>query len=157
VGTATAPTEAEMASAILGVISYMMKYLDDQGEPMNELAREFLVMVPSTLFPAAYAATNKDVLHAASGNATDNVLKGGTFQVNVAVNPRLTWTTDFAVFRTDGSAKPFIFQEELPLQVSAIAEGSELEFNENEHHYGVKWIGNVGYGYWQYASKSTLS
>ncbi|HUW35622.1 MAG TPA: Mu-like prophage major head subunit gpT family protein, partial [Planctomycetota bacterium] len=46
VTTATAPTPDEMASAILGVIGYMLGYKDDQGEPMNELAREFIVMVP---------------------------------------------------------------------------------------------------------------
>lgn len=157
VGTATAPTEAEMAQAIMGVISYMIGYLDDQGEPMNEGARAFDVMVPIPLFSAAYAASSKDVLHAAAGNTTDNVLKGGAFKINVVANPRLNWTTDFGVFRSDASAKPFIFQEELPLEVKAVAEGSELEFNENEHHYGLKWIGNAGYGYWQYGAKATLS
>lgn len=157
VGTATAPTEAEMALAILGVISHMIGYKDDQGEPMNELAREFLVMVPIPLFPAAYAAASKDILHAASGNTTDNILKAGAFKVTVFPNPRLSWTTDFAVFRTDGTAKPFIFQEELPLQMQAQAEGSAVEFDQNEHHYGIKWIGNAGFGFWQLGSKSTLS
>ena len=46
---------------------------------------------------------------------------------------------------------PFIRQQEMPVQVDAIAEGSELEFNEKKHHYGVSASRNVGYGYWQHA------
>lgn len=40
--------------------------------------------------------------------------------------------------------------------MSAIAEGSELEFKERKHHYGVKAIRNVGYGYWQRACLTTF-
>ena len=79
------------------------------------------------------------------------------FSVSAVVNPRLTSTTNFFVIRTDAPAKPFIRQEEEPLSVSAIAEGSEEEFRHNRHLYGVKRICNVGYGYWQYACQSTLS
>ena len=35
--------------------------------------------------------------------------------------------------------------------MDAIAEGSELEFREKKHQYGVKAMRNVGYGYWQRA------
>ena len=59
-------------------------------------------------------------------------------------------------FRTDGETRPFIFQEELPVQVQALAEGSELEINENQHQYGVKAIHEVGYGFWQDACLVTL-
>jgi phage major head subunit gpT-like protein len=61
------------------------------------------------------------------------------------------------MFRPDGRAKPFILQEELPVQVSAIAEGSEEEFKNNQHLYGVKAIRNVGFGLWQHAMMATLS
>ena len=40
---------------------------------------------------------------------------------------------------------------------AAVAEGSELEFTDNKHHYGVKAIRNVGYGYWQHACLTTLT
>jgi phage major head subunit gpT-like protein len=73
------------------------------------------------------------------------------------MNPRLTWTTDFAIFRTDGRSKPFILQEEEGVTVQAIAEGSEEEFRNNRHLYGVKRICNVGYGLWQHAARCTLS
>ena len=35
------------------------------------------------------------------------------------------------------------------LEIQAIAEGSELEFKEGKHWYGVDTWRNVGYGYWQ--------
>jgi phage major head subunit gpT-like protein len=86
-----------------------------------------------------------------SGARTNTIASMGGFTYELAVNPRLSWTTKFAVFRTDGQTKPFIRQEEQGIQVDAIAEGSELEFKENKHHYGVKAVRNVGYGYWQHA------
>jgi len=41
--------------------------------------------------------------------------------------------------------------------VDAIAEGSELEFKEDVHQYGIKAMRNVGYGYWQKACLVTLT
>ena len=45
-GTTTAPTASEMESAILENVQKLLSFKDDQGEPMNEEARSFLVMVP---------------------------------------------------------------------------------------------------------------
>lgn len=76
---------------------------------------------------------------------------------NVVSNPRLTATDKFMIFRADGRTKPFIEQVEEGISISAIAEGSEHEFMDNEHLYGVKKITNVGYGMWQQAIRATLS
>jgi phage major head subunit gpT-like protein len=159
VGTATAPTAAEMAEALLGVIGYMYGYKDDQGEPINGEARNFLVMVPVPFWGAAVTAVSANLLNKAAGSL-DNPLQGVMRQgisIDVVANPRLTWTTQFAVFRTDGRAKPFILQEEEGLRISAIAEGSEEEFKNDRHLYGIKAIRNAGYGLWQYAALATLS
>ncbi len=78
----------------------------------------------------------------------------------MVANQRLTaasWTVDFCVFRTDGATRPFIFQEELPLQIAALAEGSDFEINENQHRYALKASHNAGYGMWYRAAKATLS
>jgi phage major head subunit gpT-like protein len=142
VTTAAAPTANEMAQAILGCAGYMYGYKDDQGEPMNEDAKGFSVMVPVNLWSAAAQAISQ------------NLLSTGTGAVD---NPRLTTTTVFYIFRTDGRAKPFILQNEEDVVMNAIAEGSEEEFKNNRHLYGVKALRNVGYGYWQHAVKATLS
>ncbi|MFB0523924.1 MAG: Mu-like prophage major head subunit gpT family protein [Phycisphaerae bacterium] len=149
----TAPTVEEAIKAILGVIAYMLGYKDDQAEPMNSEARNFLIMTSVSLWPY--------MVHAVLGEPAEqsNVLKElkkQGFTVSVAANPRLTYTTQFVTFRTDAPAKALIRQEEEKLTMGAKAEGSEYEFDNDQHQYGIKAIRNVGYGYWQYASHATL-
>ena len=156
VTTTTAPTAAEFESAILKNVEAILGFKDDQGEPLNEEAMSFLVMVPTPFMASAAAALKNPVIVDGSGARTNTITNIGGFQFNFAVNPRLTWTTKFAIFRTDGQVKPFIRQEEEGVQLSAVAEGSELEFNSNMHRYGVKAIRNAGYGYWQHACLTTF-
>lgn len=154
VATPTTPTVSEAIKAILGVIAHMLGYKDDQAEPMNSNAKNFLVMTSVTLWPY--------LVHAVLGEPANesNVikeLKKQGFTVSVAANPRLTYTTQFVTFRTDAPAKSLIRQEEEKLSVGSKAEGSEYEFDNDAHQYGIKAIRNVGYGYWQYAAHATLS
>lgn len=157
VTTTTAPTPSEMQSAILSGIQQLFSLVDDQGEPLNEDANTFTVMVPVSFMQAAGSALGATVISQTS-NLIQAVGNLGGFNVNLAINPRLSsWTTKFAVFRADGDVAPFIRQEEEGITVSAIAEGSELEFNEDVHRYGIKALRNVGYGYWQKACLITLT
>ena len=150
----TTPTVAEAIKAILGVIAYMLGYKDDQAEPMNSEAKNFLVMTSVTLWPyLVHAVLGED----ADGSNVLKELKKQGFTVSVAANPRLTYTTQFVTIRTDAPAKALIRQEEEKLTVGAKAEGSEYEFDNDAHQYGIKAIRNVGYGYWQYAAHATLS
>lgn len=150
--TPAAPTDAEMFEAIVKAVGQLLSLKDDQGEPMNESARDFLVMVPMAFWSAtmiALSERNKEQI---------NPLKAWQpFKVDWVANPRLTWADKFAIFRTDGETRPFIFQEELPVQVQVLAEGSELEINENQHQYGVKAIHAAGYGFWQDACLVTFT
>ena len=159
IAVTSAPTAGEMEGAILRLTQAILGFKDDQGEPMNEEARSFLVMVPVNMMSAAIAATRSDIIVDGSA-ARSNVISAagalGGFQFEVAVNPRLTWTTKFAVFRTDAATQAMIRQEEDGVSVDAIAEGSELEFNERKHRYGVTASRNVGYGYWQRACLATF-
>ena len=157
VTTTTAPTAAEMELAVLAAVQQILGFKDDQGEPMNEGASKFLVMVPVPFMASAAAALKNPVIVDGSGSRTNTIVNIGGFSFTLATNARLTWTTKFAVFRTDGQTKPFIRQEETPVEIAAIAEGSELEFNEKKHHYGVSADRNVGYGYWQHACLVTLT
>lgn len=151
--TPSAPTDTEMYEAIVKGIAQIMSFKDDDGEPMNESAREFLVMVP-----VGFLSSTLTALSSRNVDATSNPLaEGGPFKVEFVANPRLTWTDRFAVFRTDGESRPFIFQEELPVQMQALAEGSELEANENQHQYGVKAVHEAGYGFWQDACLVTFT
>lgn len=148
--SAAAPSVEEMAAAILQGVQSIVGFKDDQGEPMNEDAAAFEVMVPTPLTNVARAAVALQVF---AGGVTNAIPAQSDWNISVVTNPRLTWTTDFMITRTDAPTKPFILQEEQPLNVSAIAEGSELEFKERKHWYGVDWGGNVGFGFWQHAVK----
>ncbi len=151
--TPSAPTDQEMYEAIVKGIAQLIGFKDDAGEPMNESAREFLVMVPTSFLSSTLIALSSNNI-----DSTGNPLSGNEpFRVDWVANPRLTWSDRFAVFRTDGESRPFIFQEELPVQIQALAEGSELEMNENQHQYGVKAIHAAGYGFWQDACLVTLT
>lgn len=158
--TPTAPTAGEFEKAILGSVEAMLGFKDDQGEPMNENAKEFLIMVPVPFMSKAAAALGSQVIVDSSTSRTNNIITVGSlggFTIRMATNARLPWTTKFATFRTDGQVKGLIRQEEEKVTLSAIAEGSELEFKENKHEYGVKASRNVGFGYWQRACLSTFA
>ena len=153
-GSATEPSARVVKSAILRGVRQIIGFKDDQGEPMNENARSFLVMVPTSFMDVVNAAISSPVL---SGAETNDLATSRNFGITYAVNPRLTWADKFAIFRTDGSVAPFIRQEETPVALNAIAEGSEEEFKNQRHLYGVDAWRNVGYGYWQKACLVTLA
>jgi len=148
--TTTAPTASEMQSSILLATQAILGFKDDVGEPMNENAREFLVMIPVPYLSATAMALGATVISQSSNNIMALGSLGG-FVYRMAANPRLSWTTKFALFRSDGPVSALIRQTEEGVTVDALAEGSEEEFKNDRHLYGVKARRNVGYGYWQKA------
>jgi len=154
--TATAPTVAEFADAVLAAVQAFYGFKDDVGEPINEGARSFIVMVPVPFWGVARQALTLEGIITPSG-VKQNPLMAGDLSFELVANPRLTWTTKFSLFRADGRLKPFILQEELDAQMKAVAEGSEHEFFENEHVFGVNASRNVGFGKWQHAVLTTFT
>lgn len=153
-GAVTAPSPEEMQQAILKSISQMFTLLDDRGEPLNEMARSFLVMVPVGLWTATQSALSMVRQAGASTFAVED------FQVRAAVNPRLTaagWTDKFATFRLDGSIKPLIRQEEQANQLKVKDESSEYAFDNDAIQVGLDAWRNVGYGRWQGAVLNQLT
>ena len=154
VGTATAPTPAEAAAAILGVIAYMMGIKDNQGEPINDGAESFLVMTSPALMGPFRTALSAELL--ASG--VSNVLVNQSdLKIELAINARLAYTTQFAVFRTDAPAKPLIQQEETPVEIKILGEDSDHAFHKKEILVSAEASRNVAYGLWQYAAHATMS
>jgi len=153
VGTATSPSEAAFRLAVLKTIQQILSFKDDQGEPMNENASQFLVVVPTSLW---YIAKTAMAVPLSVGGSTNAIKVLDEVNISIAQNPRLSWSDKFAVFRTDSSVKPFIRQEEEGVKLKAIAEGSELEFKHDKHWYGVDTWRNAGYGFWQHACLTQL-
>lgn len=131
----------------------MYKFVDDKGEPINETASSFMVLVPVGLSQSALSALSMVRAAAASTFAIDN------FNISVALNPRLTaagWTDKFVTVRTDGSIKPFIRQEETAPSLKVKDENSEFAFDNDAIQVGIDTWRNVGYGRWQGAVLNQL-
>lgn len=149
----TAPSPEEMQQAILNSVAQMFTFKDDQGEPLNETAQNFLVMVPIGLSNAARAGLS---MARAAGPSTFQV---DGMNISLAVNPRLTaggWTDKFVTFRTDGSIRPLIRQEETEPAIKVKDEESEFAFDNDAIQVGIDTWRNVGYGRWQGAVLNTL-
>lgn len=153
-GSTTVPSAEEFQQAFIQGVQAMLGFKDDQGEPMNEGAGAFLCMVPTSLWIVANTALAAPVLTSGQNNIVQRM---PGLQVAIAPNPRLNWTDSFAIFRTDGAVKPFIRQEETGIMIKAKAEGSEFEFDNDAHQYGIDTWRNVGYGFWQHAAKVILT
>lgn len=152
-GVVTAPSKEEMLFAITKSISQFFTFKDDRGEPINEDAKSFLVMVPVGLAESARAAVSKLNVIGPGMVSLDG------YNVSLAINPRLTsasWTDEFVTFRTDGSIKPLIRQEETAPALKVKGEESEFAFDNDAIQIGIDTWRNVGYGRWQGAVLNTL-
>jgi len=155
-GSTTAPSVEEMQLCIARGVQAILGFLDDQGEPMNELAKSFLVMVPMSLHNTAIQAVATPLQIDASQTALTALKQ--EFSIRAVPNARLSsWTDSFAVFRTDGEVKPLIRQEETAVQLKVKGAGSEYEFDNDAHQYGVDTWRNVGYGMWQSGCLVTMA
>jgi len=155
-GSTTQPSVADMQFAIMKGIEAIVGFKDNQGEPMNETATAFLAMVPPTFLHVGLQAVATPRQVNADQSALPEIQK--EFTIKVVPNVRLSsWTTKFAVFRTDSRLKSFIMQEETGVQMKAKGYGSEYEFDNDAHQYGIDTWRNVGYGMWQHSCLITLT
>lgn len=154
-GATTLPSVPELQLAIGQAIAAMVSFKDSEGEPMNEDASSFVVMVPPTWMQVGMQAVATPVQLAESQTVLTALKQD--FSITCVPNVRLaSWTTKFTVNRVDGAVKPFIFQRETAINVSAKAEGSDYEHDNAAHEYGVDYWGNAAYGLWQNSCLVTL-
>jgi phage major head subunit gpT-like protein len=154
--TATAPTVTEAAAFMTNLIGHFWTLKDDQGEPANGEARNFTVMVgTSALFMPIASAFGLQNLTSGESSRAYGAVKTLGLNIDIRLNPRLSAkTTQVYVFNTDGNGdKPFILQEETPLQ---IAEDMGTAFAK-AIKVGVWGTRNAGFGNWQRAVMATLS
>jgi phage major head subunit gpT-like protein len=152
---AAKPTSTEAVNAILAVITWMLGYKDDMGYPMNSDARDFLVMTSPALWSRLVPAVVNNTINQGDTNTIVS-LKADGFNISVMANPLLTYTVDFDVYRADAPLKPFIRQEEIPLELDVL--GPESEHYRLNNQMLIKGYARraVGYGRWQYAAHATL-
>ncbi len=156
-GTTTAPSPEEMSYVIMQMIQAIMGFKDNENQPMGEDATGFLIMCPVPLTNSVSSAIGS----LSFGNGATNQLLGFAkelgFNLEFAVNPRLTWTEKVCCFRTDDGGKGLIRQNEKPVQLKSKAEGSEYEFDNDAWQFGVDASRTTQYGFWQDACLATMT
>lgn len=149
------PTVTEAANILVQVAARFRTFTNDQGRAINQGRLSLLIMTGNPLIAAAFqGAINAINL---PGSVT-NPVQGTTDTYSVIQSPAFS-TTETAVrfFVTSKAIKPLILQEEVPLQQQLLGPGSEEEFKNDRHLFGLKWVGGVGYGFWQGAILLNLS
>jgi phage major head subunit gpT-like protein len=154
----TAPSVSEMSNAIFAGLVQMLKFKSDTGEPMNEDLMRVAIMVPPSFMKAALGAVALPlVTNPATTGVESNALGISGFILEVVVNARLSWTDKFMLLRNDGINPAFIRQQENDVNIKAKAEGSDYEFDNDGHQYGVDTSRAVGYALWQSALLYTFT
>lgn len=157
VTTAAAPTQSEMAACILGCVQYMYGWKDENANPVNGSARDFGIVVPVNLLGPTAGAIYSERLDGGDSNRLMSASRSMGLNLSVMVNPRLSTTTEFYVFRLDGANKPFILQDETGIQIEVLGPNSDHAFYHNEYLFGGKANRGAGYGEFLHALKATLS
>lgn len=140
--TATKPTNSEMETALLSAVEKILGWKDDAGEPRNEFAQAFDVMVPTVLWKQLQAVLKNDYIAA----GTSNSVKASGFTFRPLMNPRLTSSVYMYVFRTDSDVKSFVWQDEVAPHMEELSDGSEWQKLNGTHIYLAKRVCNGGYG-----------
>ena len=147
------PTTAQQSANILAMVARMLGFLDDQGQPLNEAARSFIIMAPASLYGATVAAISAMFTSASATNPLGELARFGYSFVPL-LNARLTATNVQYLFRTDAGIRAFLLQEEGVNPVE-LGPDSEHAKKTNRVLFGHGWAGAVGYGRFELAVKGT--
>jgi len=146
IATPAAPTLAEFEAAFWLAIKAMAGFKDDQGEPWNPMTGLENLAGILVVIPVSYLDVASKVLGVNAApiiSQTSNILAG---KARIMATPRITWTTKFAIFKTDDEVRPFIFQNRQAVQTS---------LKDDPEEKAVKYMADgryaVGYGLWQKA------
>lgn len=143
------PTTAEWRVALRNAIARLLTFKDDQGEIMSMGATGLVAVVPPNMFVTAAESLNATLVA-----STTNVLAGAA---RIVVFPYLTATDTWYLLKTDVAVRPFILQDRIPLEFTALEQNSDEGFRRDKFLYGVRARYRMTYGYWQYALKITFA
>lgn len=148
--SASVPTTAEFKASFQQAVAAMMAFKDDQGLPLNIKPSGLVVLVP----PANYF-TALEALQVAIIANTGNVIAG---MAKVIPFPFLTDATKWYLIKTDVSARPFVFQDRMPIEFTGIDQPtSETVFNKSKYLFGVRARYALAFFRWYYAVLTTFT
>ncbi len=136
-----------------------MGLTDDQGEPVNQGPHEVTIVVTRASHAAAFrGAIGLQTLVGGVQNPIASSIGEG-YKFRVIYNPRLTAANNIKFFfNQEGSPyAPLILNEADGVKTQLIGAGTEEEFKNHRHLFGVTADRGVGYGLWSKAIMVTLS
>ncbi len=143
------PTTAEFRVALRNAIARLLTFKDDHGEVMSLGVTGLVAVVPPNMFVTAAESLNATMVA-----STQNVLQGAA---KIVVFPHISATDAWYLLKTDVAVRPFIFQDRIPLELTALEQDTDEGVRRDKFLYGVRARYRMTYGYWQYALKSTFT
>jgi phage major head subunit gpT-like protein len=160
VATASTLTTTEAANIITQTLAHMMSLTDDKGEPINAQPTNVVILCTKVgHYNGLKTALGLNNLGTGSGN-NNPVLAWSDFAIRVEYVPVRVTAADklYFFFGNPGmGTTPLIRQNEVSVQTTLIGAGSEEEFKNRRHLFGVEAVRGVGYGMWQKAALVTLT
>jgi phage major head subunit gpT-like protein len=145
--TANAPTALEAALAIVASYNAMLAFKDDRGEPVNEGISKLALVVPAggVIAAAVWQAVKQDRLDTGAG-VLDNPVKG--LGVAIEVVPSARYTQNRMLMINDSpDACPLAFVEnKADFSLTSKAQGSDYAHDNDAWQYGIKAVGEAGFG-----------
>jgi hypothetical protein len=151
----TNPSTAQMSTNLMVVLGQMLAFLDDTAQPLNEAARQFVVMTPARLYGPTVAAINAMFTSASATNPLGELARYG-YSFRPILNARLTAQNQFYVMRADAGIRALLLQEE-GINPMSLGPDSEHAKKTNRVMFGHGWAGGVGYGRFEMAARGTTS
>lgn len=157
--TPDAPTSAGMSGAILAGVKQLVGMLDDQGDPMNQGAKRFLLVTPLKYWDPTIAALQNQYTSA----GVNNTLLNAGITITPVTNVRLSGAASAAgrriyLMREDADVLPFITQDEaIPDAFKSQDAYSESGFWQEKLAWGAKRITTVAPGRFELAVRVNLA
>lgn len=156
-GTLANPTTDALQYIIRYAIQTMFSWVDKDEEPINETARDFVIVVPTRYWSVTMDSLTSAKLDSGKTNPLIGIQapgedRGYSFEVVPNVRFNATFDDKIAIFRRDGAeARPFILQEEPHAGQSGPSlkhlgmDSDHWKLND-EHLYRLYTIRGAGYG-----------
>ena len=146
----SAPTVAEIKTAIRAMVKTMLGFKNDQGKlyhrPTVGRLADLTLLVPLALRDVVYDALESELISQSSNVVVD--------RPNIVSSPYLTSAVKLFLFKTGDPVKPFVFQRRQPL--SRMMKGlDDLETKDVKFMTEARY--NVGYFAWWDAILCTLT
>lgn len=143
------PTANEAANAIVKAFQTLVAFKDDRGEPINENITKVAIVVPggnATIAAAVLQACTMPNLDTGTGVRVNPVM-GLPVEFEVISSVRVTLTNRMHLYNVSPDAVPFAFLEnKADFRLTSKAAGSDYEHDNDAWQYGVKAVGEAGYG-----------